>query len=196
MESVNFVHDVNTLRKSIKSVYTTSEDLRSLNEELGGGPGNSRIQVLPVCWRHLLDFPKRREEKKHEQDLGMATNQEYEECEFTSNAMTISPLTKIRPLPGRSYDRRCWLRTITHFRSRTRRPAVPKCLSRTDLQHCVPGMQQDLQTLHREKPWLQRQGAPSWPFTWLSNPIRHSVPPAGEEKRANTFKESAPHVAS
>lgn len=50
MESVNFVHDVNTLRKSIKSVYTTSEDLRALNTELGGGPGNSRIQVLPVCW--------------------------------------------------------------------------------------------------------------------------------------------------
>ncbi|KAJ4422518.1 hypothetical protein N0V82_002852 [Gnomoniopsis sp. IMI 355080] len=78
MESVNFVHDVNTLRKSIKSVYTTSEDLRALNTELGGGPGNSRIQVLPVCWRHLLDFPKRREEKKHEQDLGLATREEDE----------------------------------------------------------------------------------------------------------------------
>ncbi|CAN8106391.1 unnamed protein product [Discula destructiva] len=79
MESVNFVHDVNTLRKSIKSVYTTSEDLRALNEETGGGPGNSRVQVLPVCWRHLLDFPKRREEKKHEQDIGTATSREEDE---------------------------------------------------------------------------------------------------------------------
>lgn len=78
MESVNFVHDVNTLRKTIKSVYTTSEDLRALNSEIGGGPGNSRVQVLPVCWRHLLDFPRRREEKKHEQDLGLASKEEEE----------------------------------------------------------------------------------------------------------------------
>lgn len=78
MESVNFVHDVNTLRKTIKSVYATSEDLRALNSEIGGGPGNSRVQVLPVCWRHLLDFPKRREERKHEQDLGLASKEEEE----------------------------------------------------------------------------------------------------------------------
>lgn len=79
MESVNFVHDVNTLRKTIKSVYTTSEDLRALNSEIGGGPGNSRVQVLPVCWRHLLDFPRKREEKKSEQDIGLATTEE-DEC--------------------------------------------------------------------------------------------------------------------
>ncbi|PSR81837.1 DDHD domain-domain-containing protein [Coniella lustricola] len=78
MESVNFVHDVNTLRKTIKSVYSTSEDLRALNAELGGGPGNSRVQVLPVCWRHLLDFPKRRVEKRSEQDIGMADDDEDE----------------------------------------------------------------------------------------------------------------------
>lgn len=78
MESVNFVHDVNLFRKNIKSVYSTSEDLRALNAEVGGGPGNSRVQVLPVCWRHLLDFPKRREEKKPEQDLGLATKEEDE----------------------------------------------------------------------------------------------------------------------
>jgi len=29
--------------------------------------------VLPVCWRHLLDFPKKREKKK-EHDLGDALN--------------------------------------------------------------------------------------------------------------------------
>lgn len=33
--------------------------------------------------RHLLDFPKRREEKKHEQDLGLATKEE-DECELLS----------------------------------------------------------------------------------------------------------------
>ncbi|KAI1081374.1 DDHD domain-containing protein [Whalleya microplaca] len=69
MESVNFVHDVNVLRKTIKAVYAHSADLKTLNKESGTGPGNCKIQVLPVCWRHLLDFPKRRE-KKGETDLG------------------------------------------------------------------------------------------------------------------------------
>lgn len=79
MESINFVHDVNVLRKSLKSVYSTSADLRSLNQEAHeGGPGNCRVQVLPVVWRHLLDFPKRRQ-KKGEHDLGDSHNEE-DEC--------------------------------------------------------------------------------------------------------------------
>ncbi|KAL7623349.1 hypothetical protein AAE478_007030 [Parahypoxylon ruwenzoriense] len=75
MESVNFVHDVNMLRKTIKAVYAHSADLKTLNKESENGPGNCKIQVLPVCWRHLLDFPKRRE-KKGETDLGDAINDE------------------------------------------------------------------------------------------------------------------------
>ncbi|KAF5022221.1 hypothetical protein F66182_5736 [Fusarium sp. NRRL 66182] len=77
MESVNFVHDVNLLRKTIKSVYANSADLKALNIELGAGPGNCRVQVLPVCWRHLLDFPKKRE-KKGERDLGDVDGDEDE----------------------------------------------------------------------------------------------------------------------
>lgn len=77
MESVNFVHDVNMLRKSLKGVYAHSEDLKALNSEIGDGPGNCKIQVLPVCWRHLLDFPKRRE-KRGETDLGDVTEEEDE----------------------------------------------------------------------------------------------------------------------
>lgn len=69
MESVNFVHDVNILRKTIKSVYSSSADLRALNSELEDWPRNCRVQVLPVCWRHLLDFPRKRE-KKNERDIG------------------------------------------------------------------------------------------------------------------------------
>ncbi|KAK5628588.1 hypothetical protein RRF57_004302 [Xylaria bambusicola] len=80
MESVNFVHDVNMLRKTLKGVYAHSEDLKALNSDSQEGPGNSKIQVLPVCWRHLLDFPKRRE-KKGETDLGDVT-QEDDECQF------------------------------------------------------------------------------------------------------------------
>ncbi len=81
MESINFVHDVNVMRKTLKSVYSTSADLRALNSEVGDELENCRIQVLPVCWRHLLDFPRRREEKKHEYDLADTVIEE-DECEY------------------------------------------------------------------------------------------------------------------
>ncbi|KAH8902409.1 DDHD-domain-containing protein [Coniochaeta sp. PMI_546] len=78
MESLNFVHDVNMLRKTLKTTYSSSDDLRALNSEIGeSGPGNCRVQVLPVCWRHLLEFPKRRE-KKGEHDLSDTFNDEDE----------------------------------------------------------------------------------------------------------------------
>ncbi|CAK7205934.1 hypothetical protein SEUCBS139899_008714 [Sporothrix eucalyptigena] len=80
MESLNFIHDVNMLRKTLKSVYSASPELRALNSELPEGPGNCRIQVLPVCWRHLLDFPRRRNEvKKQGQDLGVVEEDDEEE---------------------------------------------------------------------------------------------------------------------
>jgi hypothetical protein len=79
MESLNFIHDVNSLRKTIKSVYSNSADLRSYNSEVGEeGPGNCRVQVLPVMWRHLVDFPKRR--RIGEQDIGNGLNEE-DKCE-------------------------------------------------------------------------------------------------------------------
>ncbi|EME81485.1 uncharacterized protein MYCFIDRAFT_155646 [Pseudocercospora fijiensis CIRAD86] len=72
VESVNFVHDVNTFRKTIKAVYADSPDLRALNQELEGSDSvNSRVQVLPICWRQKLDFPNqglRHNRKEH--DLG------------------------------------------------------------------------------------------------------------------------------
>lgn len=78
MDSINFVHDVNILRKTMKNVYSASADLRALNTEIGEiGPGNCRVQVLPVVWRHQLDFPKRKP-KRGEHDLGEALNEEDE----------------------------------------------------------------------------------------------------------------------
>jgi hypothetical protein len=71
MESVNFVHDVNTLRKTLKGVYTNSADLQALNGEVEKPTKNSRVQVLPICWRHLLDFPKQSlKHNRKEHDLG------------------------------------------------------------------------------------------------------------------------------
>ena len=70
MENLNFIRDVNKLRKTLKNVYDASPDLQALNNELEKLPKNCRVQVLPVVWRHLLDFPKQ-SFKQHgkEQDL-------------------------------------------------------------------------------------------------------------------------------
>ena len=70
MESLNFIHDVNVLRKTLKSVYDGSQDLQALNSEVDRLPKNCRIQVLPIVWRHLLDFPKQSFKRNgKEQDL-------------------------------------------------------------------------------------------------------------------------------
>jgi len=69
LDSINFVHDVNTLRKTMKAVYESSPDLQALS----GDPKNCKIQVLPICWRHLLDFPKQSlKQNRKEFDLGDA----------------------------------------------------------------------------------------------------------------------------
>ena len=95
MESLNFIHDVNMLRKTLKSVYSSSPDLRALNSELPDGPGNCRIQVLPVCWRHLLDFPRRA--KKQEQDLSVIDEEDEEEYP-SLEAITIEGMAFARSL--------------------------------------------------------------------------------------------------
>ncbi|KAL6949936.1 hypothetical protein ACO0QE_000605 [Hanseniaspora vineae] len=50
---VNFSHTVNVLRKNIKTLYGTTETLQKLNEN---DKKNSRIQVLPITWRHRIGF--------------------------------------------------------------------------------------------------------------------------------------------
>ena len=70
LESINFIHDVNVLRKTLKGVYEASPDLQALNSEVDKLPKNCRLQVLPVVWRHLLDFPKQSfKQNQKEQDL-------------------------------------------------------------------------------------------------------------------------------
>jgi hypothetical protein len=76
---MNFVHNVNVFRKTLKSVYSSSADLQALNSEIDKLPKNCRIQVLPVCWRHLLDFPKKgARQNRKEHDLGEAYGDEDE----------------------------------------------------------------------------------------------------------------------
>jgi hypothetical protein len=48
LDAVNFVHDVNVFRKTLKAVYASAPDLQALNAQVDQLPKNSRIQVLPV----------------------------------------------------------------------------------------------------------------------------------------------------
>lgn len=54
LDSINFIHDVSTLRKTMKSVYAASPDLQSLNSPFPDAKKNTRVQVLPVLVLPLL----------------------------------------------------------------------------------------------------------------------------------------------
>ncbi|KAI9808697.1 MAG: hypothetical protein M1825_003849 [Sarcosagium campestre] len=99
MESVNFVHDVNILRKTIKGVYATSAELQALNAEVDKLPKNCRVQVLPVRWRHLLDFPKQgvRQSRK-EQDVADADVSLDEEQYPSLEDITVEGVPAVRQL--------------------------------------------------------------------------------------------------
>ncbi|KAL1633460.1 hypothetical protein SLS56_002845 [Neofusicoccum ribis] len=98
MESVNFVHDVNTLRKTMKSVYANSADLQALNNEVDKLPKNCRVQVLPIVWRHLLDFPKQSlKHNRREFDLGDAHSIEDDEYPSLEN-ITVDGVPAVRNL--------------------------------------------------------------------------------------------------
>ncbi|KAL8772161.1 MAG: hypothetical protein Q9209_002596 [Squamulea sp. 1 TL-2023] len=99
MENLNFIRDVNKLRKTLKSVYDASPDLQALNNELDKLPKNCRVQVLPVVWRHLLDFPKQ-SFKQHgkEQDLTDAGAPSEEERYPSLDDITIEGVPGIRNL--------------------------------------------------------------------------------------------------
>lgn len=77
LDSINFVHDVNTMRKTMKAVFEASPDLQAIADD----PKNCTVQVLPICWRHLLDFPRqslKQNRKEHDLgDLDAALDEEY-----------------------------------------------------------------------------------------------------------------------
>lgn len=99
MESVNFIHDVNVLRKTLKRVYETSPDLQALNSEVDKLPKNCRIQVLPVIWRHLLDFPKQSfQDNRREQDLTDADGASDEEVYPSLDDITVEGVPAVRNL--------------------------------------------------------------------------------------------------
>ncbi|KAI9885766.1 MAG: hypothetical protein M1823_002444 [Watsoniomyces obsoletus] len=99
MESVNFVHDVNVLRKTLKEVYGASPDLQALNAEVDRPTKNSRVQVLPVCWRHLLNFPKESvRQSRKERDLSEMTSSDDEESYPSLDDITVEGVPAVRNL--------------------------------------------------------------------------------------------------
>ncbi|KAM3547850.1 hypothetical protein ARSEF4850_009768 [Beauveria asiatica] len=96
--SVNFIHDVNVLRKTLKGVYTNSPELRSMNIDEGDGPGNCRMQVLPICWRHKVDFPRGRKRKTQTDETDVAEAHDEEEMYPTLEDITIDGVSFARTL--------------------------------------------------------------------------------------------------
>jgi hypothetical protein len=94
LDSINFIHDVNMLRKTMKAVYESAPDLQALS----GDPKNCRIQVLPVCWRHKLDFPKQSvKQNRKESDIGDADSS-FEEEYPSLQDITVEGVPAVRNL--------------------------------------------------------------------------------------------------
>ena len=98
LDSINFIHDVNTLRKTMKAVYESAPDLQALNASVEDVPPNCRIQVLPVCWRHLLDFPKQ-SVRRNRKELDLADVDSIDEEDYPSLAdITVDGVPAVRNL--------------------------------------------------------------------------------------------------
>ncbi|THC93190.1 hypothetical protein EYZ11_007341 [Aspergillus tanneri] len=98
LESINFIHDVNVLRKTMKSVYKASSDLQALNSAFPDEQTNCRVQVLPVCWRHLIDFPYRAV-KQPRKEFDLADADFVEDDQFPSLAdITLDNVPAVRNL--------------------------------------------------------------------------------------------------
>ncbi|KAL6239168.1 hypothetical protein BDW75DRAFT_236623 [Aspergillus navahoensis] len=98
LESVNFIHDVNVLRKTMKRVYKASPDLQALNSAFSDRQKNCRVQVLPVCWRHLLEFPHRKA-GQNRTELDLADTDVLEDDAYpTLSDITLESVPAVRNL--------------------------------------------------------------------------------------------------
>ncbi|KAK3116476.1 hypothetical protein LTR53_003140 [Teratosphaeriaceae sp. CCFEE 6253] len=85
IDSVNFVHDVNTFRKTLKSVYADSPDLRALNTELDTQHVNSR------------SLKHNRKESRKEHDLADAEVEDDEDFPSLDD-ITVEGVPAVRNL--------------------------------------------------------------------------------------------------
>jgi hypothetical protein len=95
LDSINFIHDVNVLRKTMKAVYESAPDLQALSDM----PNNCSIQVLPICWRHLLDFPRQSlKQNREESDIGDDMNDSLDEDYPSLQDITVEGVPAVRNL--------------------------------------------------------------------------------------------------
>ena len=95
LDSINFIHDVNVLRKTMKAVYESAPDLQALNDM----PKNCSIQVLPICWRHLLDFPRQSlKQNRQETDIGHDMDDSLDEDYPSLQDITVEGVPAVRNL--------------------------------------------------------------------------------------------------
>lgn len=95
VESVNFVHDINTFRKVLKEVFCESTDLQValnansslVNDKKHPLKTNNKVQVLPVIWRHDIEFGTPRSLLKDKNTV-------------TLDDITVQTLTPLRNLIG------------------------------------------------------------------------------------------------
>ena len=98
LDSINFIHDVNTLRKTMKAVYANSPDLQALNSQFQDMDKNSRVTCLPIVWRHLLDFPKQ-SLRQNKQESDLADAQAMDEDDYPSlSDITVDGVPSVRNL--------------------------------------------------------------------------------------------------
>ncbi|KAK9462808.1 DDHD domain-containing protein [Lipomyces oligophaga] len=125
LESVNFVGDINTFRKTLKSVYSMSPNLQALNGETEAESKkvNSRIQVLPVCWRHEIDFgltPKVNGDKPtKEQDIG-DLDQAFTEMDEDDDVVSLQDITVEGVAPLRSIISEVLLDILLYYQPKYR----------------------------------------------------------------------------
>jgi DDHD domain len=98
LDSINFIHDVNTLRKTMKAVYASAPDLQALNSQYKDADKNSRVICLPIVWRHLLDFPKQ-SVRQNKQELDLADADAIDEDDYPSlSDITVDGVPSVRNL--------------------------------------------------------------------------------------------------
>lgn len=97
IESVNFVTDINILRRNLKSTFMHSRDLQTLSNDRF----NCGVQVLPVEWRQNIQFGMSKDyddpAQKSEKDLASAFENEEEE-HATLQDITVEGVQTIRNL--------------------------------------------------------------------------------------------------
>ncbi|KAF7508373.1 hypothetical protein GJ744_009364 [Endocarpon pusillum] len=98
LDSINFIHDVNTLRKTMKAVYANAPDLQALNSPFKDARTNSRVICLPIVWRHLLDFPKQ-SVRQNKQEFDLADAEAIDEDDYPSlSDITVDGVPSVRNL--------------------------------------------------------------------------------------------------